>query len=113
MTRWIADWMLCGERPDGLLPGKGGNRTDRIGAGRDSLRDTVERYYLVDTKPSATVVHRHVQAAFEDHNKVATGSPPPHAQLPGDAGSDPDDQPVRGGSIAAAARAWRFTGTVP
>lgn len=78
MTRWIADWMLCGERPDGLLPGKGGNRTDRIGAGRDLLRDTVERYYLVDTKPSATVVHRHVQAAFEDHNKAL----PPDLHLP-------------------------------
>lgn len=78
LARWISTWILCGERPDGLIPGQGGNRTDRIGAGRDLLRDTVESFYLVDTRPTATQVHRHVEAAFEEYNRGLS----PEAHLP-------------------------------
>jgi putative transposase len=78
LARWISNWILCGERPDGLIPGQGGNRTDRIGVGRDLLRDTVERFYLVDSRPTATQVQRHVQVAFEDYNQGL----PPEAHLP-------------------------------
>lgn len=68
-ARWAADWLLVGEKPEGLLPGVGCHRGDRLSDGaRDLLRTTVEETYLVDTKPTATAVLRTVEAAFEVHN---------------------------------------------
>lgn len=69
-NRWLSDWLLVGEKPEGLLPSKGGNRTDRIVGARDILRTTVEEYYLVNTRPTATTVLRFVANAIDEHNKV-------------------------------------------
>lgn len=69
LQRWINAWLECAKALDALLPGIGGNRDDRLSPiARDLLRDTVERFYLVDTRPSARVVHRHVRSAFEEYN---------------------------------------------
>lgn len=67
-ARWVANWMLVGEKPEGLLPGRGGNREDRLAAVRHLLRETIETHYLVDTRPTATAVHRRVEDAFEQYN---------------------------------------------
>jgi putative transposase len=68
-ARWVSDWLLVGEKPEGLLPERGGNSKDRLdAAAREMLSVTVEREYLVDTRPTATAVWRQVGAAFEDHN---------------------------------------------
>ncbi|SDE32571.1 Mu transposase C-terminal domain-containing protein [Belnapia rosea] len=69
LARWVADWLLGGERPEGLLPGVGGYRGDRLcDEARNLLRDTVEKEYLLDTRPTATEVWRKVRQAFEDRN---------------------------------------------
>ncbi len=68
-ARWVADWLLVGEKPEGLLRGIGGYRGDRLcDEARHLLQTTVEREYLVDTKPTATTVRRFVQQAFDLHN---------------------------------------------
>ena len=79
VARWLKAWLEAGENAEALLPQRGGNRSDRLGVGaRDLLRDTVERHYLVDTRPSGVAVHRAVRAAFEAHNRIL----PPTERLP-------------------------------
>lgn len=69
VARWISCWIAWGEDDEALLPGKGGNRSDRFDPrARQLLSDTVTENYLVQTKPDAVSVHRSVVAAFDDWN---------------------------------------------
>ncbi len=69
LARWLEKWLAWGEDDEALLPGTGGNRTDRfLGKARALLTDTVTENYLVDTRPPATAVHRSVMVAFDKAN---------------------------------------------
>lgn len=71
VLRWIADWTRSGREVDSLVPQEGlkGNTSDRLHRkAREILERVVEDRYLVDTRPTAVIVHAHVTRAFEEYN---------------------------------------------
>jgi transposase InsO family protein len=77
---WISSWIASGEADDGLVPQfqNRGNRQDRLTpVARELLESTVEKHYLVDTRPTAVRVHHLVRDTFKKHNEVV----PPSEQL--------------------------------
>lgn len=82
LTRWLEAWKAAGGNAEGLVPQQGGNRSDRLSAEeRELLQDTLERHYLVSSRPSVVTVMRDVRAAFEAVN--AARSPGQHMRMPG------------------------------
>ena len=72
VLRWIADYLAYGQNLDACVPQikNKGNFTDRlVPDARKLLKETVEEYYLVDTRPTGVSVYVHVRRAFARANK--------------------------------------------
>lgn len=81
VIRWIEDWLKFGRDPAMLVsqtPNRG-NYADKLPAkARALLEEVVHETYLTDRRLTVIAVHKHVEAAFAEHNAAL----PKSVQLP-------------------------------